>query len=607
MSNKNRNKKLKITKVQYSSFGRLSEAETSCKEDVPYPEIVLHNGQVCEKTKGKDGDDDYKFVSARIEVKEVQIDRETKRHWMLVDFDGPGGPGQVRIERRHLTYSALLNYQEVGFPANQENVKKVLRHLQNQEMLAEKVYLHTHLGWGEDEGDLVFYHDVSHGPGDKSKYNGNLSVAPRGDGQKWLDAINKYVVGRPTLELALSCGLSALVVGLIGKQVGLPSLFIHAYGDSSQGKTTAAMLAVSPFGSPDPLVTGLHASWNSTDNALLSRLIGNRGVPVALDESSTDPARDFTALIYRLAGGRDKGRLDRDSRLQEQGTWSTTIFSTGEASLLALAKRNTGLRMRLLEFGNLQWTESAAQADALRAAILEHHGHAGPQFADRLRQLGREHVASEFWRTHKEALQRLKDVGIDDTYVHRGAFKISMILTTAGLVSPLLGIPLDLEGLWALALETERSSAEERNLAERAHAYLLEQLSVHESKFEWCMVSGKRTENTRGNRSIELWGRVTKKGSSMEVAILRTVLDKLLQDGGFSDTDVVLEGWKRSKLLDHEEGRLTRQRSVGGVRHRVYVVRFPGAAGIDDDERRPKRKWLGRKQPLQELDEDLGL
>ena len=42
-------------------------------------------------------------------------------------------------------------------------------------------------------------------------------------------------------------------------------------------ETTAPCSPSRPLGNPSPLVNGLHASWNATDNALLGRLIGNRG------------------------------------------------------------------------------------------------------------------------------------------------------------------------------------------------------------------------------------------------------------------------------------------------------------------------------------------
>lgn len=263
-------------KASMAASTHRNRLRSSAAEEPLYPDIVLHKGKVCEKIK-TDDEVSYAILAPRIEVKEVRIDRETKKHWLVVDFDGLDGPSELVIDRGHLKRSHLLDYQQYGLPANEINASGIIRHLINQEQQAPKVFMHSQLGWAEHEGSLVFHHHVSYGLPIPSRYEGELAIQPYGDEKDWMEAIREHVAGRPPLELALCCGLSAPVVGLIGSHVGLPSLLIHAYGDSSQGKTTAAMLAVSPFGNPSPLVNGLHASWNATDNALLGRLIGNRG------------------------------------------------------------------------------------------------------------------------------------------------------------------------------------------------------------------------------------------------------------------------------------------------------------------------------------------
>lgn len=590
-------------KASMATSTHRNRLHSSATEEPLYPDIVLYKGKVCEKKKTGD-EVSYAILAPRIEVKEVRIDRETKKHWLVVDFDGLDGPSELVIDRGHLKRSHLLDYQQYGLPANEINASGIIRHLINQEQQAPKVFMHSQPGWAEHEGSLVFNHHVSYGLPIPSRYEGELAIQPHGDEKDWMEAIREHVVGRPPLELALCCGLSAPVVGLIGSHVGLPSLLIHAYGNSSQGKTTAAMLAVSPFGNPSPLVNGLHASWNATDNALLGRLIGNRGVPVALDESSTDPSRDFTALIYRLAGGTDKGRLNRDSHLKERGTWSTTIFSTGEASLLKQAKRNAGLRMRLLEFGNVAWTDSAPHADALRNAILDHYGQAGPRFANALRELGRAQVLDTFRAVHQESLQRLAAIGVHDDLVHRGAIKIALLLTTARFVPEVLGLELDVEGLWDFALRAEQASARERNLPQQAYEFFQEQIARHRSCFEWHASYDADLKLDVSSGRGELWGKVTETRDSVEVAILRHKFDDLLREGGFTDSSVILEAWKKEGLLNHEDGHLTRQRTLQGIRQRMYVVRLPKATRDEESEefrstspvcRRRKRIVLQRK------------
>ncbi|MDM5509887.1 DUF927 domain-containing protein, partial [Staphylococcus aureus] len=57
-------------------------------------------------------------------------------------------------------------------------------------------------------------------------------------------------------------------------------------GQSSTGKSTAAMLAASVAGNPTKGTENLFRSWNATRNALEGYLSGNYGVPIVLDELS---------------------------------------------------------------------------------------------------------------------------------------------------------------------------------------------------------------------------------------------------------------------------------------------------------------------------------
>lgn len=84
-------------------------------------------------------------------------------------------------------------------------------------------------------------------------------------------------------------------------------------------------------------------NWNATSNALIHVLTDNNGYPVAIDETSMSGEEEFTSLIYRLSSGQDKRRMNKDLSLNKTPTFCTTLLSSGEHSLLAKSKRNTGL------------------------------------------------------------------------------------------------------------------------------------------------------------------------------------------------------------------------------------------------------------------------
>lgn len=97
---------------------------------------------------------------------------------------------------------------------------------------------------------------------------------------------------------------------------------------------------------------------------------------------------DFSNMAYYLAGGKEKGRLNKESRLKETGAWSTTIVSNGEQALTSKTNHNTGIHMRILELGHITWTKDAQSADRLKNIILYNYGHAGPILAVNLLDRG---------------------------------------------------------------------------------------------------------------------------------------------------------------------------------------------------------------------------
>ena len=83
-------------------------------------------------------------------------------------------------------------------------------------------------------------------------------------------------------------GFSAVLVGYINKFLNIhsDSLIFHICGNSTTGKTTAAMVAVSGFGDPKEGPRSLIQSFNGTNNALTKVIANIDGMPIVCDETS---------------------------------------------------------------------------------------------------------------------------------------------------------------------------------------------------------------------------------------------------------------------------------------------------------------------------------
>ena len=197
-----------------------------------------------------------------------------------------------------------------------------------------------------------------------SSYVGALDLKPKGNLGNYLDDLREHVVPYKNISLAFALGVSSSIVAKLNMHYkDINTLLVHPFAESTKGKSTAAMLAISVWGNPNLSGGGLYNTWNSTENALSTSLAGNYGIAYALDELSMSKIEDTTSLIYNLVGGKDKARLTKDIELRAAATWTTSIISTGEVSLLSKAKNNTGLDIRVLELGGIVWTEDANHSD----------------------------------------------------------------------------------------------------------------------------------------------------------------------------------------------------------------------------------------------------
>ena len=284
-----------------------------------YPYFVQDNKLM--KQSNKD-DEPPVYIGRFINILSRSMDEDTKKFTMEILFDYSGGTDTVTIGRELLTRNKILDLLAYGVDISDDNCKDVLAYLRKLEAHVPITRTHSRLGFAEVSGSLVFKH--YRGIGCDSTYKGNLLVQPKGTEEEWYRIIRQEVLGTIPLELAVALGLAAPVASMIARDIGLEVILTHINGDSTQGKTTAARLALSPFGCPDMIANSLMKTWNATDNGLIAHLRGIHGIPIAFDEASTQ-RDDFTSIIYTLGQGLEKAALNKDRTQQQASEWSGQI------------------------------------------------------------------------------------------------------------------------------------------------------------------------------------------------------------------------------------------------------------------------------------------
>ena len=456
-----------------------------------------------------------------------------------------------------------------GADVTEENAKYHIRSIEYQERKIGRVNnTHSELGFAKYKEKEIFklYKAIN----EDSSYVGALDLKPKGNLGNYLDDLREHVVPYKNISLAFALGVSSSIVAKLNMHYkDINTLLVHLFAESTKGKSTAAMLAISVWGNPNLSGGGLYNTWNSTENALSTSLAGNYGIAYALDELSMSKIEDTTSLIYNLVGGKDKARLTKDIELRAAATWTTSIISTGEVSLLSKAKNNTGLDIRVLELGGIVRTEDANHSDQVKALVNRNYGVFGADFVKRLIEFPADRLKEIFEEEREIFIQKVKEKNIQDDMLSRTSCKYAIVTLTIRLINSRYkdrGIILDIEGIRELLVDTEINSINRRGIKRKAEDWLIQYIESNASKFK----SGKET-----NTNVDYWGtRKELPNGELEVAILTNKFEEIMRKGKFEDTKVVLEQLKKEGKLEYEAGRLTRKRKVNAIQTPVYVIRL---------------------------------
>ena len=229
-------------------------------------------------------------------------------------------------------------------------------------------------------------------------YNGDKSQAAafkgKGTVQSWNDAIGRYLAGNSRLCLAVGTALAAPLLKLLGMESG----GFHIHSDSSDGKTTAAKIALSVWAHP----LTAKASWNGTGYAFTNLANSRNDNFMMLDEIGEATQKAVCDVAYSVLNGTSKAQGAKDGGNRAMSMWRTLLFSTGEKPIRSYVERggkyqwqagqetrlpsipaNAGKGLGVFDTVH-SFDTGKAFADHLNQASLEHYGTVGAAFVDAL-------------------------------------------------------------------------------------------------------------------------------------------------------------------------------------------------------------------------------
>jgi putative DNA primase/helicase len=225
-------------------------------------------------------------------------------------------------------------------------------------------------------------------------FSGNPNIVPYkkyGTFDDWNTTIAERCEGNSYLMLALSCAFA----GPLLEPLNIPGLGLHYFGDSTIGKSTALVVAASPWGSPKYMIP-----WRTTLNGLEIQAENHSSTLLVVDESHQVDAKNLDAAVYMLLNGMAKARMNRDTSARDIPRWVACVLSSGERSIethqtTAKIEHKVGQTVRIIDvpvingrhgiFEDIHGANNGAEfSDALRAAAAATYGHVGPLFIERL-------------------------------------------------------------------------------------------------------------------------------------------------------------------------------------------------------------------------------
>lgn len=378
----------------------------------------------------------------------------------------------------------------------------------------------------------------------------------------------------------------------------MDSLIFHISGNSTIGKTTAATVAVSGFGDAREGTDSLIQSFNGTDNALTNLMPNNNGVPLVCGETSLSfmGTQKLVTVLYTWAKNASKLRLDKNSEPKSRSKWVTTIITTGEGSLINQVNQNEGIRARVFEFKNIQWTQDANHSNTLVEKLTKNYGHGVEPFVRELLKFLKLDI-EKMWNTETAIMEDLFPLS---KFQNRIARKFALVSIAANVLNNVFNFGLNVEGIRFLLVSQEQESLEERLIGPK----IVEQLK------EWLLTNQKNfvINKVQPAESQQIWGRIDvfRPNNKTVAYILPSRFEQMLKQYQYSDKSVVLRELDQLGILvkekDAKQNKYYARRNIKGQESPknglvVYGIEFDSAflqvdAMFDPTRRKGKTKLM---------------
>ena len=296
----------------------------------------------------------------------------------------------------------LVDLAEQGLPVTSSNATHLVDFLDafnvQNEMVFPMTYSVSRGGWYNFDDKDYFVDprcDLSVTKDDKkicvkidSQSQFVQALKQRGSLREW-KRVYKLAKKSPVARLIVAASIASILLKILGER----NFLIYIYAPTRAGKTTALYLGASAVGS-DKIIR----SFDATKNGLAGAAADVNDYPFLIDEKQVADSKikeQLDSLVYALANGIGRTKLNKDSTLRKTTDWRTIPIMTGETLLLP-DNVTGGANTRLLTIAAPSVILDAQTCKEIRSTIAENFGLAFPKVINKIYSIGFERLRKEY-------------------------------------------------------------------------------------------------------------------------------------------------------------------------------------------------------------------
>jgi len=467
----------------------------------------------------------------------------------------------------------------------QEYIMKWGRYFQNT---ASAETMRMQMGWADDNDAFVIGNiEITEETGPEGKETpvsptaSNIvkALSVKGTFEKWKWAAQQ-LNDHPGLEMHAFGALTAYGAPLM-QFASTDGVSLSYEGESGAAKSGSLYAALSVWGNPKKL-----SVFESTDNAMQSRLSTSKNILVGIDEAGNKFPDVISNFIHRIAQGESKLKLSGSNHTEkEQAITASTIgFFTTNHALLGIVKRKkatpygeTARMVELFMHKPQLFKDQPEKGKEIFDEFRKNYGHAGPIYAHEMIKWGEPKIIKrmEAWN-----MRFRKDFGHDATY--RYYEDLVATVMTGGEIAESAGlIKYDLDRIYNVMIGLMMAKRDGGN-------------SINESDFE--SVLGEFFLDQIGSSVVVLNGKVISTPSPHKTCGIRMDYDekesyvstkfmcKWLAEHGYSEESFFFALKKSGKFIKKDKKRLAAGWKGAPESANVNCYWFSEVPEIDLDE-----------------------